>query len=65
MKLQTDTDKIMKARISHTGKVIVKGQEFLTGRGVEYRGIASNGDHSFIMTEAAYSKISNRCKWEN
>ena len=61
----TTNTNTMKARVSNTGKVIVKGQEFLTGRGIQYRGIASNGEHSFIMTEAAYTKISNRCKWED
>lgn len=55
----------MKARISHTGKIIVKGNEMLSGRGIQYRGIATNGQHSFIMTETAYSKISHKCKWEN
>ena len=55
----------MRARISHTGKVIVKGNEMLKGRGIQYRGIASNGEHSFIMTEKAYTKISHKCKFEN
>jgi len=56
--------KIMKARASHTGKVIVKGSEMLKGRGIQYRGMASNGEHSFLLTESAYSKISHKCKWE-
>lgn len=55
----------MKARVSHTGKVIVKGTEILKGRGVQYRGIATNGEHSFLLTEAAYSKIAHKCKFEN
>ena len=51
------------ARVSHAGKVIVKGNGILKGRGVQYRGMATNGEHSFLMTESAYSKISNRCTW--
>jgi len=60
----TNTNKF-KARISHTGKVIVKGNEMLKGKGIQYRGIATNGLHSFIMTETAYCKISSKCVWEN
>jgi hypothetical protein len=55
----------MKARISHTGKIIVKGNEMLSGRGIKYRGLASNGQHSFMMTDEAYSKIADKCTWEN
>ena len=53
----------MKARVSHTGKVIVKGNEMLKGRGIQFRGVASNGEYSFIMTETAYSKIAHKCKF--
>lgn len=53
----------MTARASHTGKVIVKGNEMLEGRGITFRGVATNGQFSFIMTEKAYSKISKNCKW--
>lgn len=55
----------MKARASHTGKVIVKTTEMLKGTGIQYRGIAANGENSFLLTEKAYEKISNKCKWEN
>jgi hypothetical protein len=55
----------MKARISHTGKIIVKGKEMLKGRGIQYKGIASNGEHKFLMTETAYTKISHKCTWVN
>lgn len=53
----------MTARVSHTGKVIVKGNEMLTGRGIQFRGLASNGKFSFLMTETAYSKIAHKCKF--
>ena len=53
----------MKARVSHTGKVIVKGKEMLKGRGIQFRGIASNGEYSFLLTETAYSKIAHKCKF--
>ena len=53
----------MTARASHTGKVIVKSNEMLSGKGIQFRGIASNGQFSFIMTEVAYSKIANKCKF--
>ena len=53
----------MTARVSHTGKVIVKSTTMIAGRGIQFRGVASNGEFSFIMTEAAYSKISNNCKF--
>ena len=53
----------MTARASHTGKVIVKGNEMLNGKGIQFRGIASDGKFSFIMTEAAYSKIAYKCKF--
>jgi hypothetical protein len=53
----------MTARASHTGKVIVKGNEMLSGRGIQFRGIASDGKFSFLMTEIAYSKISHKCKF--
>lgn len=55
----------MKARISHTGKVIVKGNEMLSGRGIQFRGVASNGQFSFLLTQKAYEKIQDKCKWEN
>ncbi len=55
----------MKARVSHTGKVIVKTSKMLKGRGIQYRGVATNGENSFLMTEAAYSKISHLCEWVN
>lgn len=54
----------MKARVSHTGKVIVKGNEMLKGRGIQYRGLSSNGQHSFIMTEKAYERIAHKCEFE-
>lgn len=54
----------MKARTSHTGKVIIKGAEMLKGRGIQFRGIASNGEYSFILTQAAYEKIADRCTYE-
>ena len=57
--------KIMKARVSHTGKIIVEGKEMLKGRGIQYKGIVSNGDYRFLMTEPAYVKISHRCTWVN
>ena len=53
----------MTARISHTGKVIVKGTEMLSGKGIQFRGIASDGKYSFLMTETAYSKIAYKCKF--
>lgn len=53
----------MKARISHTGKVIVKTSKFLKGRGVQFRGIASNGENSFLLTQSAFEKIQNECEW--
>ena len=53
----------MTARASHTGKVIVKGTEVLSGRGIQFRGIASDGNLSFLMTETAYSKIAYKCKF--
>tara|TARA_R110000782_G_scaffold97172_1_gene181941 strand:+ start:126 stop:290 length:165 start_codon:yes stop_codon:yes gene_type:complete len=53
----------MTARASHTGKVIVKGNEMLSGRGIQFRGVDSNGEFSFLMTETAYSKISHKCKF--
>jgi hypothetical protein len=53
----------MTARASHTGKVIVKGTEMLSGRGIQFRGIASDGKFSFLMTQTAYSKISHKCKF--
>ena len=54
----------MKARTSHTGKVIVKGTEMLTGRGIQFRGIAPNGEYSFIMTDKAYQKIAHKCAFD-
>lgn len=54
----------MKARVSRTGKVIVKGSEMLKGRGIQFRGIASNGEYSFIMTETAYQKIAHKCTFD-
>jgi len=66
--LNIETNKkleIMKARVSHTGKIIVKGKEMLKGRGIQYKGIASNGEHKFLMTETAYTKISHKCTWVN
>ena len=53
----------MTARVSHTGKVIVKGNKMLKGRGIQFRGVASDGKYSFLMTETAYSKIANKCKF--
>ena len=53
----------MKARVTNTGKVIVKTTEMLKGRGIQYRGIATNGENSFLLTETAYSKISHLCEW--
>tara|TARA_R110002153_G_scaffold47733_1_gene134757 strand:+ start:304 stop:468 length:165 start_codon:yes stop_codon:yes gene_type:complete len=53
----------MTARASHKGKVIVKGTEMLNGKGIQFRGIASDGKFSFIMTETAYSKMSHKCKF--
>ena len=53
----------MKARSSHTGQIIVKTSEMLTGKGVKFRGIASNGENSFLLTQRAYDKISNKCTW--
>ena len=55
----------MKARVSQTGKIIVEGKEMLKGRGIQYKGIVSNGDYRFLMTEPAYVKISHRCTWVN
>jgi len=55
----------MKARVSNNGKVIVKTTEMLKGKGIQYRGIASNGENSFLLTTTAYDKISHLCKWEN
>jgi len=37
----------------------------LKGQGVQYRGIASNGENSFLLTQKAYEKIQNKCVWEN
>jgi hypothetical protein len=54
---------IMTARASHTGKVIVKGDKMLKGVGIQFRGIASDGQFSFLMTETAYSKIAHKCKF--
>lgn len=54
----------MKARTSHTGKVIVKTSGMLKGRGVQYRGIASNGENSFLLTQTAYEKIADKCTYE-
>jgi len=53
----------MKARISNTGKVIVKTNKMLKGRGIQYRGIASNGQNSFLLTQNAYEKIQDQCEW--
>ena len=55
----------MTSRISHTGKIIVKTSTMITGRGVQFRGISSNGKNSFLLTDAAYNKIASMCKWEN
>ena len=55
----------MTARVSHTGKVIVKGNKMLKGRGVQFRGVACDGKYSFLMTEKAYEKISKKCRWIN
>ena len=54
----------MKARTSHTGKIIVKTTKMLKGRGIQYRGIASNGENSFLLTQSAYDKIADKCKFE-
>jgi len=51
----------MKARISHTGKVIVKTSKTLNGRGVKFRGVASNGENSYLLTQLAYEKIADKC----
>ena len=47
----------MKARTSHTGQIIVKTSEILKGQGVKFRGIASNGENSYLLTQKAYDKI--------
>ena len=54
----------MKARTSSNGKVIVKTSQMLKGRGVQYRGIASNGENSFLLTQNAYEKIADKCTYE-
>lgn len=54
----------MKARASHTGKIIVKTSQMLTGQGIQYRGIASNGENSFLLTQKAYDKIASKCTFE-
>ena len=54
----------MTARVSHTGKVIVKSTKMISGIGVQFRGVASDGKYSFLMTEKAYSKISHKCKFK-
>ena len=54
----------MKARVSHTGKVIVKTNKVLKGRGIQVRGLASNGEKSYLLTEAAYAKIAHLCTFE-
>lgn len=55
----------MTARPSHTGKTIVKGKEMLKGRGIQFRGIASDGQYSFLLTQTAYEKIQDRCVYES
>lgn len=54
----------MKARTANNGKVIVKGNEMLKGRGIQFRGIASNGQYSFLLTQTAYEKIQDKCTYE-
>jgi len=55
----------MKARVSQTGQIIVKTSEILKGQGVKFRGVASNGENSYLLTQKAYDKISNICIWSN
>ena len=65
MIIQNDKDMTNTATVSHTGKVRVKANEMISGRGIEYKGKAENGQHIFLMTENAYTKISLKCVWVN
>jgi hypothetical protein len=55
----------MKARASHTGQIIVKTSKTLQGVGVKFRGVASNGENSYMLTANAYDKIADQCVWSN
>jgi phage antirepressor YoqD-like protein len=61
---QKQKQNIMKARTANNGKVIVKTSETLKGRGIRFRGIASNGENSFLLTQNAYEKIAHKCTYE-
>lgn len=54
----------MKARMSHTGKVIVKTTGTLKGRGITFKGLTSKGENKYYLTDAAYTKIAHLCEFE-
>jgi len=54
----------MKARVSHTGKIIVKTSGELKGRGVTFLCKASDGDNKYMLTDKAYEKIADQCEFE-
>lgn len=55
-----ETNKIMIATVSCTGKILVKTSKELKGRGIQK---VSNG--KYLLTDSAYARIQNQCTWAN
>lgn len=48
---------------SEPTKMQVFTKEVLKGRGVKNMGLKSNGETRYLLTQAAYDKISDKCTW--
>jgi hypothetical protein len=56
----------MKAKVSYSepGKIQVFTQKKLSGVGVKFLGIKSNGECRYLLTQKAYNKIEHLCVFE-
>ena len=48
---------------SEPGKIQVFTKEVLKGRGIKNMGLKSTGETRYLLTQTAYDKIADKCKW--